>query len=134
LLQEEIQLNRSPLFKIAVVLFALLSLFSVVASIPALLGGPDQQGIAAGIPQAIIILGALTGVAGLLAAYGVWRGQKWGVWLAIILSAVNALSALPGVLFAPSAFARILAIVGVVVSIFIIVVLLRQPKPSLSEG
>lgn len=82
----------------------------------------------------MIILGALTGVAGLFAAYGAWRGQKWGVWLAIILSAINALAALPGVLFAPSALARIAAIGGVVVSIFVIVVLLRRPKPSLSEG
>ena len=127
-------MSQPPIYKIAVILFAGLSLYSVVFSIPALLGGPDNQGAAAGIPQIVIILGALTGVAGLFAAYGAWRGQKWGVWLAIILSAVNALSALPGVLFAPSAFARISAIVGVVVFIFVIVVLLRRPKPSLSEG
>ena len=123
-------MNQSTLYKIAVILFAVLSIFGVVFSVPALLGGPDNQGAAAGIPQVIIILGALTGVAGLIATYGAWRGQKWGVWLAIILSAVNALSALPGVLFAPSAFARITAIVGVVTSIFIIIVLLRRPKPA----
>jgi len=127
-------MNQSTLYKIAVILFAILSLYSVVFSIPALLGGPENQGAAAGIPQVVILLGALTGVAGLVAAYGAWRGQKWGIWLVIILSAVNTVAALPGVLFAPSTFARISAIAGVAVSIFIIVVLLRRPKPVLADG
>lgn len=125
-------MNQSTLYKTAVILFAALSLFGVVFSMPALLSGPDNQGAVAGIPQVVILLGALTGVAGLIAAYGAWRGQKWGVWLAIILSAVNGLSALPGVLFAPTSATRISAIVGVVASIFIIVVLLHRPKPATS--
>ncbi len=125
-------MNQSTLYKTAVILFAALSLFGVVFSMPALLSGPDNQGAVAGIPQVVILLGALTGVAGLIAAYGAWRGQKWGVWLAIILSAVNGLSALPGVLFAPTSATRISAIVGVVVSIFVIVVLLHRPKPATS--
>ena len=125
-------MNQSTLYKTAVILFAALSLFGVVFSMPELLSGPDNQGAVAGIPQVVILLGALTGVAGLIAAYGAWRGQKWGVWLAIILSAVNGLSALPGVLFAPTSATRISAIVGVVVSIFVIVVLLHRPKPATS--
>lgn len=127
-------MNRSPLYKTAVILFALLSLFTVVAFVPALLGGPSNQGVAAGIPQVIIIMATLSGVAGLIAAYGAWRGQKWGIWLAIILCAINTLSALPGVTAAPSILARNSAILTVVVSIFVIVVLLRRPKPVMAGG
>lgn len=125
-------MNHSSLFKIAIALFVIQSLFNVVAALPALLGGPDNQGYAAGIPQGVIILAALGGVAGLLAAYGAWRGQKWGIWLTIILCVLAILSALPGVLFAPNNAARASAIIGITISIFVIVVLLRRPKAAVS--
>ncbi|HRN68172.1 MAG TPA: hypothetical protein PK205_09555 [Promineifilum sp.] len=125
-------MNHSPLYKTAVILFALFSLVNVVATMPPLLGGPEDQGFAAGIPQGVIILAAMSGVAGLFAAYGAWRGQKWGVWLTLFLCAVGILSALPGVLFAPNNAARASAIIGIVVSIFVIVALLRRPKAAAS--
>ena len=127
-------MSQSTLYKIAIILFAILSLFNILAAVPPLLSGPENQGFATGIPQGVIILAALSGPAGLLAAYGAWRGEKWGIWLTIILCAGGVLSALPGVLFAPNTAARISAIVGVSVSIFVIVVLVRRPKPSISKG
>lgn len=125
-------MNHSPLYKTAVILFTLQSLFNVVATMPPLLGGPEDQGFAAGIPQGVIILAAMSGLAGLFAAYGAWRGQKWGVWLTLILCAVGILSALPGVLFAPNNFARASAIIGIAISLFVIVALLRRPKAAAS--
>lgn len=125
-------MNHSPLYKTAVILFALQSLFNVVATVPPLLGGPDDQGYAAGIPQAVILLAAVGGMAGLFAAYGAWQGKKWGVWLTLFLCAVGMLSALPGVLFAPNNAARASAIIGIVVSIFVIVALLRRPRAAVS--
>jgi len=125
-------MNHTPLYKTAIILFVALSFISMVLSLPALLNGPENQIMATGIPQAVILLDALTGVAGLITGYGAWKGQKWGIWLTIILSAIGGLSALPGVLFAPNTIDRISAIVGVVASIFIIVVLLHRPKPATS--
>lgn len=125
-------MNQSALYKIAVILFTLQSLFNVVATVPPLLGGPGNQGYAAGVPQAVILLAAVGGVAGLFAAYGAWQGKKWGVWLTLFLCAVGMLSALPGVLFAPNNAARASAIIGIVVSIFVIVALLRRPKAAAS--
>ena len=125
-------MNQSTLYKIADILFAILSLFNIVFSMPALLNGPGDQGSAAGIPQFVIVLAALTGIAGLIAAYGAWKGQKWGIWLALIISAINMVSALPGVLFAPNAFARVSAITGVAISGFIIIALLRRPKAAIT--
>ncbi len=125
-------MNHSPLYKTAVILFTLQSLFNVVATVPPLLGGPENQGYAAGIPQAVILLAAVGGMAGLFAAYGAWQGKKWGIWLTIFLSILGALSAAPGVLFAPNNAARASAIIGIVVSIFVIVALLRRPKAAAS--
>jgi hypothetical protein len=118
-------------YKVAVILFALGSLFAVVFSLPYLLGGPETEGLAQGVPQAIILLGSLAGAAGLIAAYGAWQRQRWGVWLTVILSAINGLSALPGVLFAPTGAARVSAIAGVLLAVFVIAVMLRRPAPAL---
>lgn len=123
-------MTRDPLYKTAVIVHAVGSFFTVFFAFPALLGGPDAQGVGAGIPQVVIVLAALLGVAGLVSAYGAWYGQKWGIWLTIITEALNGLLALPGVLAAPSAIAQISAIASVLVAIFVIVVMLRRPRPA----
>ena len=124
-------MNRTPLYKTAVIVHALNSLFGVALAFPFLMQGPPTEGPIAGIPQVVIVASALMGVAGLVSAYGAWQGQKWGVWLTVAIEAGNGLLALPGVLFAPSTPARISAIAGVLVAIFVIVALLRRPaQPS----
>jgi uncharacterized membrane protein (DUF2068 family) len=126
-------MTRDPLYKTAVIVHAAGSFFNVIFAFPALLGGPDAQGIAAGIPQVVIVLAALLGVAGLVSAYGAWFGQKWGIWLTIITEALNGLLALPGVLFAPNAAGRLSAIIGVLVAIFVILMMLRRPRPAAQQ-
>ena len=66
---------------------------------------------------------------GLISAYGVWRNQKWGVILTIILSVLNGLPTLPGVVFAPTVGTKLLAATATIISI-IIIALLLWPKPK----
>jgi hypothetical protein len=47
--------------------------------------------------------------------------KKWGLWLTVVVSVLNLLSAAPGVVFAPGSALKAFAAVGVVVPALIIV-------------
>jgi uncharacterized membrane protein (DUF2068 family) len=126
-------MNRSLLFRSAVVIHAIASLFGILSSLPALMQGPSDAGMMQGAPQLVLVAAALIGVAGLVSALGAWRGQKWGIWLTIVLRALFGLLALPGVLFAPNPGGQALATAEVLIGIFVIVVLLRR-APSLQSA
>ena len=122
-------MRRTTLYKTAVIVHFLASLFGALSAFPALLGGPEAPGITQGVPQIVIVLGALMGVMGIVSAYGAWHRQKWGIWLTIVLEAANGLLALPGVLFAPNNVARLSAILGVAAAVFVIVGMLLWSAP-----
>ena len=67
------------------------------------------------------VLAVVTGLIGLLAAYGLWQAKRWGMIIAIIVSALNALSAAPGLVVQPNLPATITAGVGIAISVLIIV-------------
>jgi hypothetical protein len=132
---DNITKTRLSLYRWGVLLHTASSLYAVFTSLPTLMQGPDAQTITEGVPQFVIVVSALLGMAGLVSAYGAWQEQKWGIALTIALEAVNGLLALPGVLFAPTEFARISAIAGVLVAVFVIYAMLRLPRTvRLSEG
>ena len=80
-------------------------------------------------PYVVIVIGTLIAVLGLLSAYGVWRRQRWGVVLTIVLRATDSLLALPGIFFAPTMLLWFSATGGVIASIVIMVLLLwRSPR------
>ncbi len=129
-------MTRPRTFTIAAVLHALMSLFGIVLAIPILMAGQAVTDQASATPPFfIVLLGFFTAVLGLASAYGVWKMQKWGVILTVILRALDALAAAPGLLFAPDTTWRLLAITGVGLSILVIALLLwPRPKAAPAAG
>lgn len=121
-------MNKSRLYKTAVFLHVISSLFATFAAFSALLNGPTERGLVAGVPQVVVVLSTMLGVAGLASAYGLWQGQKWAIWLTILIHTLNGLLSLPGIIFAPTSFTQIAATTGVLIPIFIIYVLLQRDK------
>ncbi len=98
---------------VAAVLLALFSVLNLVSTlIPA---------FSSGVPALVVYGSAVLGLVGLVAAYGLWALKRWGVWLTIILSVLNILSAAPGIAFAPTTVLFVAAIVTVVGYALIIV-------------
>lgn len=125
-------MNRPKTYTIAALIQLVVSLFSVVASLPQLVQGANTVEQAPdSAPYFIFVLGFGIGLLGLVSAYGVWRNQKWGVILTILLRLVDGLSALPGILFAPTITLKISASVGVLIAI-VVIGLLLWPKPKLT--
>ena len=93
-------------------------------------GAADLDVISNSPPYFVMVITTLIGALGLISAYGVWRSQRWGVILTIVLRAVDGLLALPGIFWAPTASLSVMATIGVIVSVAIIVLLLRSsPRP-----
>jgi hypothetical protein len=112
--------GRSTPLMVGIILLVLYSLLSIIASFAIPAPPPGEEGP----PEFIIYLGIALGVVGLIAAFGLWQGKRWGLVVAVVVLALNALSALPGVVFAPDMTLQILATIGVVGGIVIIVLLL----------
>jgi hypothetical protein len=86
-----------------------------------------------GIPEFVIYLGVVLGIAGLAAAAGLWMLRKWSIWLTIVVSVVNFLSAAPGLAFAPNAALQVAATITVVGSaIIIVLVVLPSSRQALA--
>jgi hypothetical protein len=119
------RLSRSTALKTAAVLSFLSSAYSVILALPIIAQGAsavDQAGNTP--PYFIMMLAVILGVVGIVAAYGCWKGMRWGVILTIIVNLLNGLSAAPGILFAPTPQLFVGASVTVALSIVIIVLCL----------
>lgn len=127
--------QRSTNYTIAALLNLALSLEGIVFALPALFDGADATNKSSDAPPFfIVVLAFALGVIGLVSSYGVWKSQRWGVVLTIVISALNFLSAIPGVPFAPNMGLRIAAILTCVAAIAIIWLLLRRRKAPALVG
>jgi hypothetical protein len=87
------------------------------------LPGPLLPGSEA-VPAVVIYGGIVLGIVGLVVAVGLWMLKKWSIWLTIVVSVLNLLSAAPGVALAPNASLQTAAAVGVVIPALIIVLVM----------
>ena len=88
-----------------------------------------------GPPGFILYSGYVVGVAGLVAAVGLWMLQKWSYWVTIVVCVLNFLAGAPGVLFAPGAALKAVIAVGEVVAVLIIVlVVLPTSRRALAHA
>ena len=127
-------MNRTKSYSVAAILQFLMSVSGVALTLAFLPRGADAlDQVSDSPPYFVIITGFAFALLGLISAYGVWRNQKWGVILTILLRAIDSLMALPGVLFAPTTFWRISAITGILLSAVIIYLLLRR-EPVLATA
>ena len=125
-------MNRPRAYTIAAVLMLLLSLVAAITTLPDVAGGApaaEAAGLSAP-PYALTILNFIVAVLGFVAAYGIWRVEKWGVVFTIILCVVQALTSLPAIMFAEPLELRLFGTLGIVWSAAIIALLLRAgPRP-----
>jgi len=116
-------MSRPRSYTIAVALLVLYCLISLLFELPNLARGGAPAADAP--PFVLTIVNFTITILGFVAAYGVWRVQKWGVVLAVAVCGLFVLTSLPAILFAPSLAFRLIGGLGVVWAAAIIVLLLR---------
>lgn len=133
-------MTRSTALKIAAIITLVLALADLfIYEMPALMLGQaavDQvaNGDGSGPPFFMVLLQSAFDILAIVAAYGAWRAQRWGVILLIVISAFSVLSGSAGAIFAGDATTRIFAAVGVVLALAAIVLCLwRERVPQVNQ-
>ena len=120
-------MSRSRNYTIAAVLAALLSLANTLVALVLLSQGSDKINHSTNQPPyGVIVTEVIVGLVGIVAAYGVFRGQRWAVVLTLVLMVVNVLISLPGIPFGPTTFDKVASAVGLVAAGGAIFFLLRR--------
>jgi uncharacterized membrane protein (DUF2068 family) len=131
-------MSRSPSYTAAAVLAGLLSLANTIVALALLPQGSDKINHSTHQPPyAVILIEVVIGLVGMVAAYGVFRTQRWGVILTLVLMVVNVLISVPGIPFGPTAFDKVASALSLVIAAVVIYLLLRRdtrtaPKVELS--
>jgi hypothetical protein len=88
-----------------------------------------------GPPAFILYSGYVLGVAGLVAAVGLWMLQKWSYWVTIVVCVLNFLLGAPGLVMAPGAALKaIIAVTEVVALLIIVLVVLPDSRRALATA
>ena len=132
-------LSRSTGLKIAAAIVLVLALVNVIVyDIPFLTQGMvilDQAANAdQGPPFFMVILEFAVDVLAIVAAYGAWQAQRWGVILLIVISAFNSINVALAAVFAPWTMTRIFAAISVVLYLGVIYLCLRREPKALAAS
>lgn len=120
-------MSHSRNYVIAAVLAGLLSLANAITALVLLPQGADKINHSSNQPPyAVILIEVVVGLIGIVAAYGVFRTQRWGVIVTLVLMVINVLISLPGIAFGPTAFDKISSVGAVIISGAAIYFLLRR--------
>lgn len=125
-------MNRPQTYTIAAIIQFVVSLIVVGEGLISLPQGAAALDSVEGPGYFFIVLGLILGLAGLFSAFGVWKSQKWGVILTIVIRAIDGLTALPGIIFAPTLATKMPAALGVLIAV-VVITLLLWPKPKLAS-
>ena len=114
---------------VAAILLVLLSLFDFPWPFELLFPGAEEP------PAFILYSGYVVGIVGLVVAIGLWMLKKWSLWATIVVSALNFLLGLPGVLFAPGAALKaVIAVTEIVAILIIVLVTLPTSRRALAAA
>lgn len=112
----------------AAVINAIISMVGLAVSIaPLPLGSDGAAGRGDQPPFAVLVVGVVLGVLGLVGSLGIWRGERWGSFLVLGVRGLDGVSSLFGVT-ADDLTLRSLAILSVVAAVVVIFLLLRRDK------
>jgi hypothetical protein len=130
-------MSRSRNYTIAAVLAGLLSLMNAITALVLLPQGANKINHASNQPPyAVDLISVVIGLIGIVAAYGVFRMQRWGVVSTLVLMVINVLISLPGIPFGPTMLDKVSSVVGVIASAAAIYFLLRrdtQAAPTIEQ-
>jgi uncharacterized membrane protein (DUF2068 family) len=122
-----VAMSRSRNFTIAAALAGLLSLANTIVALTLLPQGSDKINHSSNQPPyAVILIEVVIGLVGIVAAYGVFRTQRWGVILTLVLMVINVLISVPGIPFGPTTFDKVSSAIALLVSAAVIYLLLRR--------
>jgi hypothetical protein len=125
-----VSLTRSK--KAAAIINAVISVIGLIVSIaPLSLGSDGASESGNNPPFAVLVVGVILGVLGLMGSFGIWRGERWGTILTVAVRGLDGVSSLFGV-FADDLSLRMLAILSVVAAAAVIFLLLRRERASIS--
>lgn len=110
-------MSRSRNYTIAAVLAGALALANTVVALVLLPQGADKINHSSNQPPyAVLLIEVVIGLIGIVAAYGVFRTQRWGVVTTLVLMVANVLISLPGIPFGPTTLDKVSSAGSVVVA------------------